>query len=255
MGLGDEIMATGIAKAAIRRGKRVAFGNGRKIVWGPWSEEIFRNNRNIARPGDESARDIEWIDFYKGNRHYNKLDKAGARWIWNYGFKATPGEIIFDRREIEYADKIGQFFVVIEPNVPWHKSVAPNKDWGLERYQQVANRLLLAGYDVVQFSHGRDRLRGVRVVETPTFRHALAVLNRASVAVLPEGGLHHGAAALGIPAVVIFGGFIPPQVTGYAMHINLNGNADACGSLNKCQHCREALDRITVDEVCSNVRA
>jgi len=255
MGLGDEVMASGLARAVRKNGNRAAFGDGRRIMWGPWSEEIFRHNPHIARPGDERDGDLQWIDFYKGHRHYNKLDKVLGRWIWNYGFKATPGEIIFDSREIEYADKIGQFFVVIEPNVPWHKSVAPNKDWGLGRYQQVADRLLLAGYDVVQFSHGRDRLRGVRMVETPTFRHALAALNRASVAVLPEGGLHHGAAALGIPAVVIFGGFVPPQVTGYAMHINLNGNADACGSLSKCQHCREALDRITVDEVCSNVRA
>jgi ADP-heptose:LPS heptosyltransferase len=255
MGFGDDIIGTGIAKTALRRGYRAAFGNGRKIIWGPWSEEIFRHNRNIARPGDEQADDIEWINYYKGNRHYNKLNKAGTRWIWNYEFKAKPGEIFFDVAEKEYGNNAGAFFVVIEPNVPWHKSVAPNKDWGLQRYQQVANRLLLSGHDVVQFSHGRDRLQGVRVVKTPTFRHALAVLNRASLAVVPEGGLHHGAAALGIPAVVIFGGFVPPQVTGYAMHINLNGNAEACGSLARCTHCREALDRITVDEVCGHVLA
>jgi Glycosyltransferase family 9 (heptosyltransferase) len=255
VGYGDDILGSGLARGLCLRGKRAAFGDGKHIIWGPWSEEIFRHNPHVARPGDERANDIEWIGFYKGKRLYNKLDKTGTRWNWNYDFKAAPGELFFDRGEIEYAERAGQFFVVIEPNVPWHKSVAPNKDWGFARYQQVANRLLLAGHDVVQFSHGRDRLRGVRVVKTPTFRHALAVLNRASTAVLPEGGLHHGAAALGIPAVVIFGGFIPPQVTGYAMHINLNGNADACGSLQRCQHCRDALDRITVDEVCGHVLA
>ena len=52
-----------------------------------------------------------------------------------------------------------------------------------------------------------------------------------------------------MPAVVIFGGFVPPIVTGYETHANLTGGADACGSLFPCKHCLEALDAITVEEV------
>jgi ADP-heptose:LPS heptosyltransferase len=67
----------------------------------------------------------------------------------------------------------------------------------------------------------------------------------------PEGGLHHGAAAVGIPAVVLFGGFIPPQVTGYKTHVNLTGGADFfCGSLQACKHCAEAMERIKSKHVC-----
>ena len=77
----------------------------------------------------------------------------------------------------------------------------------------------------------------------------MTVLSRARSALIPEGGLHHGAAALGVPAVVLFGGFIPPAVTGYADHANFTGGATACGSLNKCLHCRDALEKITVEEV------
>lgn len=255
MGFGDEILASGMAREIGEYGKRAAFGDGRHIIWGPWSEEIFRHNPHIARPGNEGANDLVWIKHYKGSRLYNRIDRATGRWHWNYDFRPVPGDIFFNKAEVEYSDRIGSGFIVIEPNVPWHKSVAPNKDWTLAKYQAVASRLLAGGHDVVQLSHGRDRLRGVRTVKTPTFRHALAALRRARFAVLPEGGLHHGAAAIGVKAVVLFGGFIPPEVTGYPMHVNLTGGAKACGSLNRCQHCREALDRITVDEVYEHARA
>lgn len=249
MGLGDDIMASGMAKG-IRGWKRLAFGDGKRILWGPWLEEIFRHNPHIARPGEERAADLFWVDYYKGNRKYNRMNPDRTKWIWNYSFVPEPGEIYFSPDEQRIADTGSKDFIVIEPNVPWHKSVAVNKDWGHAKYQAVADRLLAAGHDVVQFSYGRNRLNGVRTIETPTFRHALAELAKAKFAVLPEGGLHHGAAALGVRAVVIFGGFIPPQVTGYKMHINLTGDTIACGSLHKCRHCREALDRITADEVC-----
>ena len=128
-------MASGLARGLCQRGKRAAFGDGKKIIWGPWSEEIFRNNPHVARPGDERAPDLDWINYYKGHRNYNKMNGKRDRWVWNYDFKAIPGEIFFDREEKEFADRSGQFFVVIEPNVPWHKSVAVNKDWGLTKYQ------------------------------------------------------------------------------------------------------------------------
>lgn len=246
MGFGDDIMASGMAREL--NGKRAAFGDGKRIIWGPWSAEVFHNNPHIARPGEERADDLHWIDYYKGHRKYNRMNGDRSRWIWNYEFKAVPGQIFFTDAEMEYAERLEPGFVVIEPNVPI-KPVAPNKDWGLAKYQAVADRFLGAGHDVVQFSHSRDRLAGVRRIETPTFRKALAALSRARLAILPEGGLHHGAAAVGVRAVVIFGGFIPPQVTGYSFHANLTGDALACGSLFKCRHCREALDRISVDDV------
>jgi ADP-heptose:LPS heptosyltransferase len=243
VGYGDEILATGLAKST-PKGKRAAFGDKRRIIWGPWSEEIFRHNPRIARPGSEGSPDLHYIDHYKGRRQYNRLDKDKGRWIWNYKWKAVPGEIYFNGELTA-----GQGFIYVEPNVPWHKSVAANKNWGLQNYQAVVDRLLKDGHDVVQSQHGRDRLKGVRVVKTPTFRDALSVMSRARAALVPEGGMHHGAAALGIPAVVIFGGFIPPAVVGYDAHINLTGGAEACGSLNRCQHCLDAMKKISVEEV------
>lgn len=244
-------MATGMARGAKARGKRIAFGNGEQIIFSPWSEQIFRHNPNIARPGDESADDIEWIAHHKGNRLYNSVAPDRTRWIWNMEFRPIPGEMFFTDEELRFAEAVGSDFVVIEPNVPWHKSVARNKDWGAIRYRAVAEELVAKGHRLVQFSYPTARVTCAAALQfkAPTFRDSLAVLARAALYIGPEGGLHHGAAAVGIPAVVLFGGFIPPQVTGYDTHTNLTGGSMACGNLRRCSHCKTAMNAISVEKV------
>jgi hypothetical protein len=245
LGQGDEIIATGFARGAAARGKRIAFGDGRRLLWGPWCAEIFRYNPNIAIHADES--NIEWISYYKGHRGYNHLDASGQRWIWNYKFKAQPGEFFFDAIErMRTLRRPGS--VLLEPNVPWHKSVAVNKDWGRARYQALAQKLRRAGWRVLQNTYGKVRL-DVETIAVHSLRDAAATIASVDLVIVPEGGLHHAAAAVGTKAIVIFGGFIPPQVTGYDAHINLTGGAEACGSLHRCDHCRRALEAIEVDHV------
>lgn len=249
MGLGDNLMATGMARGAAKRGKAIAFGDGKKVIWDTNSAQIFDRNPNIA-PRDGRARsNLEWIPFYKGNRLYNT--SGGDRWIWNYEFRPVPGEMFFSDRERKFAEGYAPGFVLIEPNVPRWKSVAPNKQWPVWRFNEVAKWLIARGHEVAQFNYGIGHvIVGAKQIVTPDFRKALAILRRASLFIGPEGGLHHGAAAVGIPAVVIFGGFIPPQVTGYDTHTNLTGGAEACGSFHSCKHCQHALEKISVEEVC-----
>lgn len=261
MGHGDELMASGMARGARARGKRIAFGDGRRIIWGGHAQMIFRDNPNIALPGDDRADDLEWIGHYKGARLYNRHDHVTDRWIWNYSFRASPGEMYFTKAERAASKRYGRGFVLVEPNVPRQKSCAPNKDWGIPLYQGVVDRLRRRGHKVYQFAYGGKTLSGVTHIRTTSFRDAIAIMSRAILYIGPEGGLHHGAAAdkryaedgaliaPGIPAVVLFGGFVPPAVTGYATHTNLTGGAEACGSLQPCQHCRDAMSRIKVEEV------
>lgn len=269
MGYGDNIMATGMARGARARGVRIAFGDQveRRIRWDHNSEQVFRFNPNIAPLGSESDRDLEWVRFYVGSRLYNQHDVPNNRWRWRRSFKARPGQVFLSPEEMAWADSAGQGFVLIEPNVPNWKTVAPNKQWPVERFQAVAHRLKAAGHEVAQLSFGeRYVLDGVRRIPTKTFRHGIAALARAACAILPEGGLHHAAAAQilsaptpeapeGIvlrertPAVVIFGGFIPPEVTGYDFHRNLAAPGNACGSIKPCEHCREAMAQISIEQV------
>jgi hypothetical protein len=251
MGIGDQIMASGMAKGASSRGKRIAFGENGRIIWDQHSAMIFRGNPNIAPPGTEQSSDLEWIPYFKGHRLYNH--REGDRWVWNLDFHAIPGEIWLSREEKTFARGVlgRRDFIVIEPNVPAFKSVALNKQWPVDRYAEVAARLRSEGRDVVQFHSGNGgfRIPGVRTVKTPTFRLAAAVLARAALYIGAEGGLHHAAAALNIPGVVLFGGFIPPSVTGYDSHTNLTGGAEACGSLLTCKHCKLAMEAISTSDV------
>lgn len=249
MGYGDDIMATGLAKGFKARGKRAAFGDGRKIIWGPWSEEMFRYNPNVAKPGSEGSNDLEWVPHYKGNRMYNKL--VNGKWVWNYDFKAVPGEFFFSDVEIESVKLLPERFILMEPNVPWQKSVAPNKDWGESNYSAVAKILKGMGHTIIQFKHNNSRriLSDALLRQPHNFRQVLIALRRASLYIGPEGGLHHGAAAVGTNAVVLVGGFIPPEIVGYEGHVCLTGGAKACGNIMLCDHCRQAMNNITVDEV------
>jgi ADP-heptose:LPS heptosyltransferase len=243
-----------MARGAKARGKRIAFGDGQQIIWDHHSEQIFRGNPNIAPLGSERDPDIEWVPFYRGNRLYNR--QVGDRWAWNYEFKAIPGEVYLSADELRWASHHGSGYVVIEPNVPEFKTVAPNKQWPVERYNKVTKLLLKSGVDVVQFKFKAGHvIPGVRQIKTPSFRHAMAVLKNAALYIGPEGGLHHAGAAVGIPAVVLFGGFIPPSVTGYASHTNLTGGAVACGKLHACGHCKAAMEAISVPDVMDAARA
>lgn len=247
MGFGDELMGAGLAKGAFRSGRLTALGDGHKIIWHRNAYEIFKGNPNVAPPGYErTGKPLDWIIHYPGKRAYCRLDRG--KWTWNPGFKAIAGELFLTDEEREWAASYGDADVIIEPNV---KQRAPNKQWPVERYQSVANRLAKLGMDVAQFDTGPNKLNGVRLIRTPSFRHACAALERSMLYIGPEGGLHHAAAALGVRAVVIFGGFISPQVTGYDTHNNLFTGTDlGCGSLVPCRHCRACMTRISVDMVC-----
>lgn len=248
MGSGDNLIASGMARGAAARGRRIAFGDGKTIIWDKHSKEIFFQNPNVAPPGHETATDLEWIGFHKGSRIYNRQEPG--RWVWNYDFRPTPGEMFFTFVERRRARVASSGTILIEPHVPRWKTVAANKDWGWAKYQAVTDRLVALGYSVAQFHYGSGpMLKGARPLVSGSFRGAMAMLEHARIYIGPEGGLHHGAAAVGKPAVVLFGGFIPPQVTGYETHTNLTGGAEACGSLQTCAHCRAAMDRISVEEV------
>lgn len=249
MGLGDQLIATGLARGAAARGVKIAFGDRVRLIWDHNSEQIFRGNPNIAMPGEEKGKNVEWIDYFKGHRKYNK--QGPGHWKWNLNWKCIPGEIFLTDGEKEAGDRHGRGFIVIEPNVESWKDASPNKDWGRPRYEAIATRLIEDGHKLIQFTYpkGGPVVRGVKAVATRSFRDALAIMRNASLYLGPEGGLHHGAAAVGIPAVVLFGGFIPPSVTGYDMHTNLAGSDRFCGSFTKCRHCIEAMAAIPVDRV------
>lgn len=250
MGFGDEIMTTAAARELKQKHPHahIIVGDGKREFW----SVIFENNPHISRFANTSPQDqIIWLKDYPGNRPYH-LKTTLKRVFYNMNFRARPGNIYFSEAELLYARQQTRDlppFIVIEPHIKGLAS-ARNKDWGWDKWQQLVNRVG-SQYLIVQMGPpGTKALIGTRFVETNSFRCACAVLAQAKACVLPEGGLHHAAAALNIPGVVIFGGYTHPQTTGYAIHTNLFiEKGSPCGKNTPCRHCRQCMDAIKVEQV------
>ncbi len=255
MGLGDEIMAAGAARCLQDAGdpRPVAILDRHAR---PRRHPLWAGNPRIATP-EAVARGlpVQTIDNGPGCRPYVDYGRTTAtRWAYT-DWRATPGELY----DIEARKP--QDYVIVEPHIK--AKASPNKDWGRERWQDLARRLDL---DWVQLGPpGTRLLDGVRHIETASFFDACRALTGARAAVLPEGGLHHAAAALGVPAVVIFGAMTSPANTGYDSHVNLfdaMGGVPAgrslseggpCGMRVPCGHCARAMARIAPPTVATHL--
>lgn len=230
---GDDLIVSSIVKKAYaKHNKKICVGDS-KVVW----EEVFDHNPKMAR---EPYKGCVWVNNIMGNRPYIDRERSRPGKIVFNDYRVEPGEIFFHPSELRHDQKD---FIYIEPNVKG--TFSGNKDWGFEKWQQVVQRL-----PDLRFIQGKGRkLEGVEQVDTTSFRDAAALLASASLFVGTDGGLHHAAAALGIPAVVVWGGLAPPKVLGYPTHTNLHSGVNACGSSEACEHCKKALAWVTVDMV------
>ncbi|UTU09469.1 hypothetical protein CcrBL47_gp183 [Caulobacter phage BL47] len=273
MGIGDKMMAIGDAWRLHRDdpfNRRVAIGDGR-IIDQTDNDLLFGLNF-IARAGHMVEREeVQWVISYPGNRPYidyqamrralvaqgqrvfkqKKLASTLGRYIWKMDYRPTPAPIKQTAEEEMITARWAKTpFVAIEPYI---KDAAPRaKQWPVEYMAETVRRLRDQGVKVVQISAGgQDIMPGATMAATRSYREALAVLKAASLYIGPEGGLHHGAAAMGTKAVVMFGGYIDPLVTGYDMHVNLTGGVEqSCGVREgHCPHCKEAMAKITPDLV------
>lgn len=248
MGYGDEIMASGHARLLRQQtGKRVVIVD--RNYQPRWSE-VWEGNPNIARvPGPDTIA-LQHGPSCRPN--HVGWDSQTAQWLFNYDYRAPRGDLYLSDAERDHARAVapGGFWLV-EPNI--NPKNSPNKQWPIDRWQQLVDET--PGIHWVQLDYGGPHvLRGVAQVKTQNFRAACAVLELADGAVLHEGGLHHAAAALGIPAVVIFGGFTPPACTGYDGHLNLSNATRFCGRHLTCpDHCPPEMDSITVAQVLDGV--
>lgn len=241
MGWGDELMAAGLARRAMQsdpRRVRILDKNGRDR----W-HSLWHGNRRIVMPGETG--DFQSIVNGSSARPYH-LSHTADRWTYNLNFRAAVPELVLSQEEETFGRKrAGK--VIIEPNIK--KNAAPNKQWGWLRWNKLAWLLRREGVDACQVGEtGTAVLDGVDFLQTHSFRSACAVIKHARAVVLPEGGLHHAAAAFDIPGVVIFGGFTPVELTGYSMHRNLGASmSEACGMRILCSHCSAWM--ATIDPV------
>jgi hypothetical protein len=204
-----------------------------------WDGQVFANNLRMASNSDT---DVVWVKNYQGHRPYLKGTKNG-RLLFNDDYKPRVGEIYFSEQEQEVIDKIDKDYIVVEPNVKRVYAHTVNKAWhGWEElFKHDLPWLQLGDVTVKRYTKWK---------ETTTFREALQVLSKAKLFVGTDGGLHHAAAALGIPSVVIWTGFTSPRHLGYDTHRNIHDGSEPCGTYDSvCQHCLLKSKAITVEQV------
>lgn len=237
MGWGDEIMVSGqVRRMQQTDTRRVQIFNRHGL---PRWDAIWQGNPRIALP--DEVGDFQRLNNGPGMRPYIE-SKTYERWIWR-NHECVPGEIFLTHAEQQFASHYKRR-IIIEPAIKARAS--PNKQWGMARWQEFATLAKKAGYGLTQLGPpGTRPIANATMICTPDFRHACAVLANAQAYVGHEGGMHHAAAALGIPAVVIFGGFISPAQTGYATHHNLFTGGEPCGMRVPCKHCDVAMAAIT----------
>ena len=246
MGWGDILMAMGEARVTHHEtGKRVVFPPNRvfsdNVFWGAAFEKL----PYIISQNDISENE-EVIHFRNGIEitPYINWEKSTKTKMQFVPYEPKAAELIFslqvNQRLTELRRKLGEF-IFVEPHVKGSFS-AKNKDWGFNNFQKVVDEV---DATFVQPSYGAPLLKGVTPIKTSSFLDGAALLSIAKTALMSEGGLMHAAAAVNVPSVIIFGGFVSPENTGYELHKNIYAGGEPCGSLKPCKHCVEAMKKIS----------
>ena len=193
MGLGDEILAAGQAKLL---NKTVKIGNGDVWIKNPLYEYIPYISK--------SAKDW-FIDYGGEGRGYIKKVERHKTWervIYDMDYRAEPAIIELSPFENDY--------VVIEPHIK--PGAPPGKQWNY--YKEVVRG---CDFDFLQFN---SDFLGVKYIGTDLIA-AAKIIAGCRCYIGTEGFLHHLAAAFNKPAVVLFGAYAHPKVTGYDFHTNI----------------------------------
>lgn len=244
MGYGDEILAAGQAEAWWRRHRQTSVivdKNGK-----PRRHPIWDGNPCITQPRERVPPGEHVIVNGPNARPYIVYPfTAEGGWTFNQDFHARDNVARIYLNEDEksigaalYA-RVGSY-VLIEP---WSKH--QNLRWPRTHWQELVDSRPELTF--VQHVHAATDyyLDRVQMVSTPTFRAACGALQFARAYIRGESGMLHAAAALGIPAVAIWGGCMDWDVLGgYTTHIGVGISNPPCGSWIACDHCTEKMAAI-----------
>lgn len=242
MGAGDWLMATSQVKTLNEETDLpvLVVDPYDKVQW----HDVFNHNKRIVRTPDYPH--VKLVNA-SGARPYIAA-QTSTRFIWK-SWDIKPGEMVFNESEKAFGRRHPNH-VLIEPNTKVPNS---NKSWPFMRWQKVVDSMPEVTFLQVGGIRTR-RLKNVMFLDTFSFRQAAVILSYSRAFVGSEGGLHHAAAALGVPAVVLFSEYISPDITGYPVHRNLRHAGLACGSRLPCDGCRISLKAISVEEVVENLK-
>jgi ADP-heptose:LPS heptosyltransferase len=245
-GLGDALFVTTVAREIKKRRPEL-----RVVVETHW-QQIFHNNPDVAaafpvgKKGAEGAFSVTYENPWPPERQ-NVLRIICQRLglddpeVRTYYYPTRDERM--KARSIRPPSS--RPLLVVHPFSGFF--AARSKQWDFRHWKQFLE-LLPPEIETIRFggvdepATPTDRLNHREMVGLD-LRIVAALLQTADAFVGQESGLAHLATALGVPSVVIFTGFVPPDVFGYEQNINLAPDLPyaPCWQKDGCPPCKAEI--------------
>lgn len=129
-----------------------------------------------------------------------------------------------------------------------------NKEWETDKWESLA-KIISKKYPIIQIGSLNDPkfFGALDMRGKTTIREAASLLRNAKLFFGLEGFLMHLAAAVQTRAVIIYGGWISPETSGYSENENLFTKLDCspCGFASFCEWDRKCMNQISPEIVAS----
>jgi ADP-heptose:LPS heptosyltransferase len=219
-GFGDTLLL-----GAVAREIKHFYGNRVRVVVNGAREELLRGNPRVDSTGNR-YRGID-MNYHRGKHHAgahlerNLLDVMCRR----VGIRAPEHrvDLFLDEDEIAYARRtVSTYRTHRRPVITIQSGCGPfgggRKRWPPEYWTRLVHMLTRHGASVLHVgAAGETAIPGtVSLLGVQDIRRAIAVIGEADVHVGIVSSLMHGSAAVGTPAVIIYGGFERYSAHGYA---------------------------------------
>lgn len=225
-GLGDNLLLSAILPLIRKR-----LPDHKIVVETPW-KEVFLNNPFVDWVTDKHLKTT--------GRHIKpvyRVEKPGDRpfleQMLSYvakGEESYPHLYLLDD-EVETARRsYGSGHIAVCPTGKTTFS-ANRREWGLANFQSL--RAMMRDHRFVQVGVGDDPLmEDVVDARGLTIRESAAIVHNARFFLGLEGGFMHLAKAVGTRSVIIFGGYMLPEISGYSENLNIYSEVECSPCYN-----------------------
>lgn len=151
--------------------------------------------------------------------------------------KGAPQLFLTEEETAKYATD--EKYFVITPVGKMDFS-ANRKEWGFENFRRLAEMILATGkYKIAQIGSPKDKLlEGAKDMRGLPVRESASVIKNSCGFIGLEGGLMHLSRAVNVKSLIIYGGFINPEISGYDENVNIANLVD-------CSPCFTSEQRLT----------
>lgn len=244
----SDAMGDSLLLSASLQGLRQKYPKHKIIIESKW-KELFINNPNVdwVTKHHISTTKRHLLPKYKiVNATTTSIYKQISRYVSKD--RIFYPEIFLTKDEIQNTQKKYSFPYISV--CPQGKSTfsANRKEWGSKKFQRLRNYFPTLKF--VQIGSKTDKLlintldaRGLNI------RESAAIIKNSLFFIGLEGGLMHLAKAVEKKSVIIYGGFIRPEISQYKENLNIVNLVDCSPCFSSEEPHSDCLDKKCMDEI------